>query len=103
MGGLLGFDPSLQVDHQDGDATNNADHNLRPATSSQNSMNRRLRSDNTSGVKGVCFDQRRGKWRTQVHVGNRAHHLGYYDDLAQAEAVVKAARERLHGEFARHE
>jgi hypothetical protein len=41
------------VDHENGNTLDNRKSNLRPATYQQNAMNRRIRSDNTTGFKGV--------------------------------------------------
>lgn len=50
-----------QVDHINHDGLDNRKENLRIVTNSQNGMNRRLTSANTSGYKGVSFD--RGAYR----------------------------------------
>lgn len=43
------------IDHIDRDRLNNRKTNLRPATPQQNCRNRRIRSDNQSGYKGVYY------------------------------------------------
>ena len=99
---VTGADPQdLDVDHIDGDRANNAWHNLRLATRSQNQRNRGPQANGTSGFKGVCFSKRRQKWRARLNVGYVEHHLGYFDTPEEAHAAYLAAAERLHGEFAR--
>ena len=97
---VTGEDPSERVDHADGDRTNNAWHNLRLATQSQNLANHRLRSNNTSGFKGVSRHSG-GKWVAMVWKDYKPYHLGYFDTPEEAHAAYMAAAERLHGEFAR--
>jgi len=49
------LDPSLMVDHIDGNVSNNSVENLRLVTSKVNQMNARLSKNNKSGVNGVYF------------------------------------------------
>jgi hypothetical protein len=91
------------VDHIDGDKSNNRIENLRLATYSQNQHNRKLCSTNTSGVKGVYWDKRKKKWRGRIESMGKKIHVGYWDTLEEAEAAMTIARNKLHGEFARHE
>lgn len=53
------------IDNIDGDGTNDRWANLRPCTIAQNSRNTRLRSNNTSGIKGVRWYGRYNKWHAQ--------------------------------------
>lgn len=50
-----GFDPGdLQIDHHNGDPSDNRIENLCPVTHQQNGFNRKVSSNNNSGVNGVC-------------------------------------------------
>ncbi len=95
--------PGMQIDHIDGNTSNNRIENLREVTLTQNQQNSKIPSDNTSGVKGVYWCKVQRKWRSRIKVKRKQIHLGYYKTLEEAEAVVKAAREKYHGEYARHE
>lgn len=55
----MGLDFPDEIDHKDGNPLNNQRDNLRPATHSQNMAN--SKSNNTSGYKGVSWDERRQK------------------------------------------
>jgi len=90
------------LDHVDGNCTNNKIENLRPASKYQNILNSRLRTDNTSGVKGVCWNARKRKWFARIHVDKKTMLLGYYDDLELADLVVQEARVIYHKEYANH-
>lgn len=92
----------LQMDHIDGNKTNNRIDNLREVTSQQNAFNRKF-SKNTSGVKGVTWSKEKMKWVVQITVDRKCKHLGYYDDLKEAKAAAIAGRDELHGDFARHD
>ena len=96
--------PDLMViDHIDGDLSNNRIENLRLATYSANSQNRKINSTNTSGVKGVYWYKQYEKWKVQIMIDRKSKFLGYYNTIEEAEAAVIAARNNLHGDFARHE
>jgi hypothetical protein len=99
---MTGAWPENDLDHIDGDKSNNAFSNLRQATQSQNMMNSPKKATNTSGVKGVSFNKARGRWEASVRYDGKKKHLGMFEDLSQAESAVVAARNRLHGEFVNH-
>ena len=96
-----GYMPEF-VDHINGNPQDNRIVNLREATSSQNAHNQRLRSTNSSGVKGVCWYPRYGMWRGQIVVKGATVHVGYFKDISEAAEAVRVAREKHHGEFTRH-
>jgi hypothetical protein len=97
-----GADPGeMEIDHRDGNKSNNRIDNLRLATKPNNGHNARTRSDNTSGVKGVSLDRRRGTWVAQV-VDGTTRHSRAFPTIEEATAAIRTAREKLHGEFAHH-
>ena len=88
------------VDHADGDGLNNCRSNLRDGTGFRNRVNTRLRSDNSSGFKGVYRD--RGRWRATITPENRKSiHLGMYDSPEEAAYAYDQAAVSLFGEYAR--
>lgn len=90
----------LQIDHIDGDGTNNRLSNLRLATPSQNNMNvGKIKSN--SGIKGIHFDERFSCYNAQVMVSGKPI-TGRFKTLTEAERWVKRTRESLHKKFANH-
>jgi len=94
-------DPDIHVDHRDGDGLNNRQSNLRNATPAQNARNQRRSCNSTSGVKGVSWNARRGKWQAQIRSERRLIYLGLFDDITTASAAYDAASVKLFGAFAR--
>lgn len=94
---LTGWD---LVDHINGDGLDNRRANLRPATSLQNSMNRRTRSDSKSGIKGVR-QNRSGTWSATIQIDGKPLALGSYKTAAEAGRAYDAAAIEHFGEFAR--
>lgn len=89
-----------RIDHKDQNGMNNAWNNLREATTSQNNCNSSIRSDNTSGIKGVSWCKRHNKFRARIALNKKTHYLGHYDDAEEARKVIENFRENLHGVFA---
>lgn len=98
---MTGEWPESDIDHNDLDEGNNTWANLRPATVSQNAANCGKRPFNTSGLKGVTFDKRKGRWMAQIQVDRRCRHLGYHDTPELAHAAYASAAREIHGEYAR--
>lgn len=92
--------PDNEIDHKDKVRSNNIFLNLRPATNSQQRMNSKLRSDNTSGIKGVSWRKDTKKWCVQIWVNNKKYNKGSYSTIEEAKAVYEEAAKQFHGEFA---
>ncbi len=73
--------------------------NLRPATMSQNRANASMRSNNTSGLKGVSWESRSKMWRAQICFNGITKHIGYFDCKKTAYAAYVLASHKYHGEF----
>jgi len=90
------------VDHQDCNGLNNLKSNLRYATYSQNSINKRKMKNTSSRFKGVCFRKDMNKW--QVSLGSKKQgrkHLGFYSDEIEAAKKYDSEAIKYYGEFAR--
>ena len=99
---MTGDWPKHSIDHINSDPSDNRWSNLRAATHSQNLMNIALRSDNTSGTKGVSWHKQMKKWRAFITVDGRMKHLGLFDCIEEAAKARQLAAEKMHGPFARH-
>ncbi|ELY4545837.1 HNH endonuclease [Cronobacter sakazakii] len=94
--------PSFVVDHIDGDKLNNRISNLRLCTQNQNTLNRRMHSNNSSGLKGVYFNdspRNRKKWIAQITVEKKKIRLGRFKTKEEAHKAYVAASRQYHGEF----
>ena len=102
---ILKCPDGLDIDHKrHGSMTyiDNRRSNLRLATRSQNFQNKGKRADNTSGVTGVCFDNRKNRWVSRICVNGKRILLGYFlpGDLLNAVAARKSAELRYFKDFA---
>lgn len=51
-----------QIDHINGDTSDNRKNNLREVSIQENMMNLQKKSNNTSGIRGVSFNKNKNKW-----------------------------------------
>ena len=92
-----------QIDHIDGDKTNNKIDNLRVSDQSENRMNSSRSTLNQIGIKSVCWSKSNKCWRVQVKKHRKNVYDGFFDDLELAQLVAIEARNKHHGLFARHD
>lgn len=87
--------PELEIDHIDGNKTNNAWLNLRQVTTEQNHHNlRSARTDNKVGTLGVSM--RDGRYLAQIQVRGKKHWLGLFDSQQEASDAYVSAKRNLH-------
>lgn len=74
------------VDHINGNKLDNRIENLRWCSQAQNSRfdNHKLRTNNTSGFRGISFDKRCNKYQTEVNVAGKQIYVGKFDTLEMA-------------------
>jgi hypothetical protein len=98
---VTGQDAPDEIDHIDGNPSNNRFANLRQATHAENLRNRGSQSNSTSGIKGVTWDRAREKWRAEITNGVTRIFIGRFDTKEDAASAYARAALDVHGEFAR--
>lgn len=93
------IDNKTLVDHINCDKSNNRVDNLRFCDASENAMNSRISSKNTSGVKGVFYCQKKQKWRAYISINQKKTHIGYFDNLEEAKIARQNKAREIFGEF----
>lgn len=95
--------PEADIDHINGVPGDDRISNLRAATKSQNSMNCKVSSKNTSGCKGVCWNPKKERWRARITMAGKENFLGWFKTLEGAIVARKNAEIQYFGEFVRRE
>ena len=91
--------PSGQIDHIDGNRTNNRISNLRDVSASDNQRNQSRRSTNRSGFTGVHWHAQSKSWRAQIRHDGRTVSLGCFKTISEA----ARARAKANVRFGYHE
>lgn len=86
--------PAADVDHIHGVQAGNEHSNLRSVSHLENGRNQCIPSNNKSGVNGVYWHKRAGKWQANIAVLGKTKYLGLFDDLAAAAIARKSAEGR---------
>lgn len=85
-----------QIDHIDGDKTNNRIENLRAANGEINGKNRKLSVKSSTGQNGVHLNKKNGRYRVVISIAKKFKNMGEFDDLKEAIAYRKEL-EKIHG------
>lgn len=80
---LVTSPPNKIVDHIDRNPANNRKSNFRFLSIAENNQNMSLGKNNTSGIRGVCFDYSRDKWLVQIK-GKTIGRFEFYDEAVDA-------------------
>lgn len=97
MHGILGL---KNYDHIDRNELNNRRHNLRPCSPLENSRNKSVPKNNTSGVIGVCFHKTKQKWISYIYVKKQRIQLGQFLNKDDAIKARLQAEKEYFKEFA---
>lgn len=98
---LLDAPSGLDIDHINGDRLDNRLTNLRVCTRSQNLRNQGLRSNNSSGYRGITYYKPYKKWAAQIYIDGKNKRIGYFDDLASAVDAYNEDAKKYYKNFAR--
>lgn len=90
-----------EIDHINGDKTDNRITNLRDVAHSDNARNVGLYKNNTSGHHGVMWEESHKAWAAKITFGGKQRRIGRFKVKEDAIAARKAA-EILHGYHVNH-
>lgn len=96
---MIGEMPRAEMDHKNRIRHDDRWVNLREATDSQNSCNRGLRADNTSGAKGITWVERLGKWKAESRFRGQYIYHGLFSEKEDAANARRSIAKKLHASF----
>lgn len=96
---VYGSFPIGHIDHINRAPADNRISNLRVATNQQNAFNTKIRSDNSSGHKGVHWNKLSNNWRVRACLNQKHISLGCYKIKEDAIKAYKDFIETHHGDF----
>lgn len=88
-------------DHKNGNTLDYRRCNIRIANKRQNSVNRAMQRNNTSGYTGVWFHKRQKKWIAQIRIKGQKLYLGTFDSPIAASKAYQTENRIRNGRFAR--
>jgi hypothetical protein len=91
----------MVVDHIDGNGLNNRRSNLRICTRPENTRNRRVNPNTSTGFKGVWRDKKTGKCWAQIYFEGKPIRLGSFATAVEAARAYDRKAIELFGQFAR--
>ena len=84
--------PQGQIDHINGDPSDNRIENLREVSQAINCRNKRLRKDNASGIAGVHWLARINRWQVSIPNGSGGNvYVGVFKTLEEAASARENA------------
>ena len=95
-GMFYGEMPNEQIDHINGIRHDNRIANLRLVSQAKNTQNAAIRLDNSTGVKGVSFHKKSGRYMAYINLNLKRQYLGYFDTLEEAKNARIEAEKTLH-------
>jgi len=98
---IYGQLPKNQLDHKHGWREDCRLVELREATPLENARNCSIRSDNTSGYKGVNWSKANQAWCARISLKRKRISMGHFSTAIEASRVYEEAAKKYFGEFRR--
>lgn len=96
---IMDVDSSKLVDHKNWDKSDNRKCNLRIATKSQNNVNIKLKSNNSTGYQGVTLNKVTNHYVARISLNGKRIYLGTFQTFEEAVKARRKAEIILHREW----
>ena len=89
--------PTGEIDHIDGNRTNNRLANLRDVSRKTNAQNRRFaRKNSKSGLIGATWSEERKNWSASIMLNGKLKRVGTFNSAQEAHEAYVDAKRKLH-------
>lgn len=88
--------PSKQIDHINGNRSDNRLINIRECSQCENNQNMVSNKNSTSKYIGVSWNKERLKWRATIYINGKQKHLGRFNTEKEAFDAYVKAKAKLH-------
>jgi hypothetical protein len=92
-----------EPDHINGKPYDNRKENLRCIIHENNMKNCKMYSNNTSGIKGVCWNKLQKQWCSSININKKQTHLGTFNKFEDAVQARKQAEIKYYGKYNRED
>ena len=89
-----------QIDHKNRNTLDNRKSNLRICIQENNTKNKSLQCNNTSGIAGVSWHKDTNKWAVRISINNKEKHIGVFESFDEAVLIRLKLELKYYGEFA---
>lgn len=95
---MTGGWPTIDVDHRDGNPSNNQFINLRDVSQQMNIENIRAatKRNRSSGLLGVSFHARDSLWRARIRIDGKDRTIGYFKTPEAAHSAYLEVKRKKH-------
>jgi len=100
LNSVINSNTRIIVDHINGNVYDNRKINLRVRTQSENNMNKKIQSNNTSGIVGVSWHAKQKMWNAYITINKKRINLGSFYYFRNAVKARIDAEDKYFGEHA---
>lgn len=92
-------DKDIFIDHKDWNKTNNRKSNLRKVSKSENNINIKRKSNNTSGYTSATLNKCSGKYIARISINGKRIYIGTFDSFEAAVIARHQAELKIHNDW----
>lgn len=95
---MVGEWPDGEIDHINGEKSDNRFANFRdvPRSINQQNIRKSIGPNSENRLLGTSYNKRTGRWIAKIALNKKQYGLGYFDTMEEAHEVYLAAKRKMH-------